>query len=94
MGPVYTPYLNLQKSVRRGHVRCCQRRWRSASHRWSPALARVVGRDAYKAGVADALDMLASPSAMLGLGHALLKTVVLSLSPRLKPLYAEVEAAR
>jgi sorting nexin-13 len=60
----------------------------------TPALARVVGRDAYKAGVADALDMLASPSAMLGLGHALLKTVVLSLYPRLKPLYAEVEAAR
>jgi sorting nexin-13 len=59
----------------------------------TPALARVVGRDAYRAGVNDVLDMLASPSTMLGLGHALLKAVIVTLWPRLKPLYAEVEAA-
>jgi glycolate oxidase FAD binding subunit len=59
----------------------------------TPALARIVGRDAYRAGVADVLEMLASPNTMLGLGHALLKAVIVTLWPRLKPLYAEVESA-
>ena len=58
-----------------------------------PALARIVGRDAYRAGVSDVLDALASPSTMLGLGHAAMKALIVTLWPRLKPLYADVEAA-
>jgi hypothetical protein len=54
-------------------------------------VGRLVGRDAYRSGVSDVLDLISSPTLMLSLGHAVLKVVVVSLFPRLKPLYAEIE---
>ena len=54
-------------------------------------MGRLVGREAYRSGVSDVLDMISSPTLMLSLGHAVLKVVIVSLFPRLKPLYAEIE---
>ena len=54
-------------------------------------VGRLVGREAYRSGVSDVLDLMSSPTLMLSLGHAVLKVVVVSLFPRLKPLYAEIE---
>jgi hypothetical protein len=58
-----------------------------------PAWARLVGRGAYTAGVADLLDMAASPTFALSLGYGALRTVLAALFPRLKPLLADVERA-
>jgi len=66
----------------------------SSSTATNPGLqlvGRLVGKDAYRSGVSDVLDMISSPTLMLSLGHAVLKVVVVSLFPRLKPLYADIE---